>query len=367
MSVIEASTDRALDALAEVSANKLGLQGLRDGGATPHRIRDFAAEELRFSVDPVQALALSEIIVALDSLRRDELERRCRAHSDQIASLHRVARTVNENTDRLSHVVTRELCTDLGYGKAMFSKVRGSIWSPVALAVNPSLTGDFGDLITAVDGRDISLRDAPREAELVRRRRPYAVDGVDTYRQTYRPLIDLSRPSGYLAAPVIVNARVVAIIHVDRQSDDVTESDIHIVETLAAMCAVATERARLFDTLRARKDKVFSEVERLRDELDRLTSVAASLSDPFGETLRAETGEPIRPQLPRRAEGLTSREREVLSMIARGASNAAIAQKLCISDGTVKTHVQRIFRKLGASTRAEVAALCAESNDTTGV
>jgi DNA-binding NarL/FixJ family response regulator len=49
---------------------------------------------------------------------------------------------------------------------------------------------------------------------------------------------------------------------------------------------------------------------------------------------------------------LTVREIEVLSLIGRGASNAEIGQRLYIGEGTVKTHVSRIFSKLGVRDRA---------------
>jgi DNA-binding NarL/FixJ family response regulator len=49
---------------------------------------------------------------------------------------------------------------------------------------------------------------------------------------------------------------------------------------------------------------------------------------------------------------LTDREVEVLSLIGRGASNREIGQRLYIGEGTVKTHVGRIFSKLGVRDRA---------------
>jgi DNA-binding CsgD family transcriptional regulator len=51
--------------------------------------------------------------------------------------------------------------------------------------------------------------------------------------------------------------------------------------------------------------------------------------------------------------GITEREFEVLALLAAGRSNKEIAAKLSVSLNTVKTHVSRLFEKLGASRRTE--------------
>jgi DNA-binding NarL/FixJ family response regulator len=51
--------------------------------------------------------------------------------------------------------------------------------------------------------------------------------------------------------------------------------------------------------------------------------------------------------------GLTTREAEVLALLASGLSNTEIAQRLFISNATVKTHINRIFAKTGARDRAQ--------------
>ena len=50
--------------------------------------------------------------------------------------------------------------------------------------------------------------------------------------------------------------------------------------------------------------------------------------------------------------GLTPREVEVLSLIARGASTRQVAQSLGITPKTAGTHIERIYAKTGASTRS---------------
>jgi DNA-binding NarL/FixJ family response regulator len=63
------------------------------------------------------------------------------------------------------------------------------------------------------------------------------------------------------------------------------------------------------------------------------------------------TATPVRPEAPR-VDVLTEREREVLALIGRGMSNPEIADELCISEVTVKSHVGHIFTKLDLRDRA---------------
>ena len=56
------------------------------------------------------------------------------------------------------------------------------------------------------------------------------------------------------------------------------------------------------------------------------------------------------------SELLTRREREVVALMAAGATNAEIADRLVISQDTVKSHVKHVLRKLRASNRAEAVS-----------
>ncbi|WP_405428239.1 response regulator [Streptomyces erythrochromogenes] len=58
---------------------------------------------------------------------------------------------------------------------------------------------------------------------------------------------------------------------------------------------------------------------------------------------------------------VTSRERDVLRLVATGATNTDVAQQLFISEATVKTHLNRAMAKLGLSSRAQVVVFAYET------
>ncbi len=56
-------------------------------------------------------------------------------------------------------------------------------------------------------------------------------------------------------------------------------------------------------------------------------------------------------------DALTEAELRVIALVAEGLTNPQIAARLFVSAQTVKTHMKNVFRKLGVSSRAELAAL----------
>jgi DNA-binding NarL/FixJ family response regulator len=70
---------------------------------------------------------------------------------------------------------------------------------------------------------------------------------------------------------------------------------------------------------------------------------------------------PATPEPPKGLDELTARELEVFKLVARGLSNAEIAQELIVSETTVKTHVARVLMKLDLRDRVQAVVLAYES------
>jgi DNA-binding NarL/FixJ family response regulator len=122
----------------------------------------------------------------------------------------------------------------------------------------------------------------------------------------------------------------------------------------------------VFEALRAGASGFALKSRPLEELLSAIRTVAA------GEALLAPSvtrrliahfteGDRVPRRTPRGLAELTEREREVLSLVARGLSNTEIAGTLHVSIPAVKTHVSRILTKLGARDRTQLVVLAYES------
>jgi two-component system nitrate/nitrite response regulator NarL len=76
----------------------------------------------------------------------------------------------------------------------------------------------------------------------------------------------------------------------------------------------------------------------------------------LGRDIQAAVAQRIRQTAERTGPNLSARERQVLSLVATGLSSPEVARRLNLSTTTVKTHLQRVYEKLGVSDRAAAVA-----------
>jgi DNA-binding CsgD family transcriptional regulator len=157
----------------------------------------------------------------------------------------------------------------------------------------------------------------------------------------------------YLVAPVIAESRVVALLHVSRSSEGVSVGDGDVLDAFASAYSLLHERMLNTERVHHQRTSIARAAARLTEEADRIAAAAISLD--IEDDNRVEP--PTIAADSALAATLSDREREVFERLVLGASNAEIADELVITVETVKTHVKRILRKIGAINRSEAIAL----------
>jgi LuxR family maltose regulon positive regulatory protein len=97
----------------------------------------------------------------------------------------------------------------------------------------------------------------------------------------------------------------------------------------------------------------FARKENIKLDLRQLVGGVLSAEFTIDQKLQAPDEEKPKPQSLSESSSLSTREREVLGLIAQGFSNQEIADQLFISLHTVKTHARKINAKLGAKSRTQ--------------
>ena len=120
----------------------------------------------------------------------------------------------------------------------------------------------------------------------------------------------------------------------------------HSIEIYGALIAALFAGLGIWLGLKlTRKEEVV-----LLKEVEVVKEVPVPISGPF--TINEEQ---------QRQLGITKRELEILALIAEGLSNREIADKLFVSENTVKTHSSRLFDKLGAKRRTQAVQIGKEN------
>jgi DNA-binding CsgD family transcriptional regulator len=251
----------------------------------------------------------------------------------------------------------RQLLKTLGVSRAMVSRVRGSLWVPEVLEIADGAERRADDEFRRfVEETEIPLAHLLIETELVRRRIPVLVSDAEENPRTYKPIVEASRSTAYAAAPIIPATRVIGFFHLDRfgQELEVSLEDRDNLWVFAQHFALLYERSVLVERLELQRGRLHELLSKTSDSIDGISDAALILErNEIAPTTPARQAAATRSPL---GSLLTAREQEVLELMASGATNNQIARELVVSEGTVKSHVKRILRKLRVENRAGAVA-----------
>jgi len=249
------------------------------------------------------------------------------------------------------------LCEVCEFDRAMISEVHGSTWRPAAVHVAAGAADELNvALVAAIRTVEIPLTSSLIETEMLRRRASVLIDGTAMTRHTSGSLAALSHSRAYVAAPIVVADRVAGFLHADAYSSSrpLTAADRVALQAFADLFGLLYERA-------AMAERLLTQQQAIHAALSSAASGVAELGPRVGPLVRAELrAAEVGADADARREGgwpeagmLTSREWEILGLLATGATNSQIAAALVVSESTVKSHVKRILHKLPAANRAE--------------
>ena len=272
---------------------------------------------------------------------------------DALGRLHGI-NCVSQLIDR----VPEEACR-LGFDRAMISRVHGSMWVPEAVYVE----GDPGwaqEILRAGRDEPRLLNHMILETEMVRRRGPLLVPDAQTDPRVHPTLAAATLSRSYVAAPIMPEGRVIGFLHADcymrrRHVDEFCRDVLWMFAQGVGYAFQRTVLSERLHTLRAEVGRLTFDITKVTDELvDAEVEVTPIDRENVAMVRSADTT--LAADHSPAGSALTRREIDVLRLMATGETNAGIAARLIISEGTVKSHVKHILRKLGAANRAE--AVC---------
>jgi DNA-binding CsgD family transcriptional regulator len=292
----------------------------------------------------------------LADLREHDLRRRQRALAGVQSSLVRMR--CMTTADELVEAVCPEIVRNCGFARAMLSRVVDRTWMPwMAHFEHREIRESDREWMA---NTRIPLNSMMLERDLLQERRPaFVADASADPRALKRFITDVGT-SSYAAAPIVPEGRVVGFLHADHypSSRPVDEVDSYVLGELADGFGRIYERVTLLERLRGQRGHVRETLRAVEEIMENVARAELELARRADErsivgaaAALAVAGEPSNLD-----ELLTPREREVITLIVGGQSNSAIAERLVISEGTVKSHVKQILRKLGAVNRSEVIA-----------
>jgi DNA-binding CsgD family transcriptional regulator len=303
----------------------------------------------------LRELAVSGADLMVD-LRDGDIRRRRRALAGLEAALARMRRL--GSADELVQAVCREIVQSCGFSRAMLSQVQSETWMPwMAHFAHREIRDSDREWMASTR---IPLNTMTLESEILKRGEPAFVIHAESDPRTLKPFVQSVGTASYAVAPIVPAGRVIGFLHADHypSPQPVDDIDAVILGQLATGFGRLYERVVLLERLHHQRDRVretLKSAETIMDNLARAQIELVRRSDERSSSSAATTLA-VTGGTPEIDELLTPREREVIALLVTGQTNSAIAERLVISEGTVKSHVKQILRKLGAVNRSEVIA-----------
>lgn len=367
MAVKPATTEPSADFLVR-SLDRKELERARELVGNAERLLGHGPGEAEFGPEAVGRLVV-ELEARLDNAGTEVAERE--AHEQQLERLRARYRERQEAFSRIEAGVgrlreitspptilesaPRELCRGSDFARVLISTVADGRMTALAARFDADPEAAEAALVKLSES-PVRLEHPLLEAEVLRRRRATGVTDARLHPRVSEALNEAMEWTSYVVAPVLVQGRVIAVLHGDRPGESLDVLDREVLWRFAVGLAQAYESASLRRRLR-------QEREQMRRFLDRLDARLGELSDNAVQLAPWEAPPPAEPESQHGGEEaaafeglLTRREGEVLALMAEGLSNRAIADRLVISEGTVKFHVNSILRKLRATNRAEAVS-----------
>lgn len=156
-------------------------------------------------------------------------------------------------------------------------------------------------------------------------------------------------PRPYLLGPVSSGGEVIALIRAHRGEEGVEPFDFIVLDRICQAVGQSISTLELNSRIARHRQSLVSSLKLLDGEPG-----AHLLAGRGPQTSPAAIG-PGQAEWPEAQ--LTRREAEVLRAMSTGMANRQIAERLVITEATVKSHVKRILRKLGAANRSQAVAI----------
>ncbi|MGY4867457.1 LuxR C-terminal-related transcriptional regulator [Mycolicibacterium elephantis] len=293
--------------------------------------------------------------------QHDPLESHYAPRADGVVQVQRALAQLRAvgSTAKMLVKAPRLLCGCCGFASAILFRVDQGIVTPAAAysTTDADLTEKVRRQFAKL-GR-VELDELVVETEMLRRRMPIIVHDAMNDPRTRQDMIRVTGVNSYVAAPILPQGRVIGFLHATT-TQDITGADRDVLWAFAEGYGYALERTILLDRLHQQGERIRDLVRATELALAEIREAGLQISPP-ATGVTPEVAEPIRSAVfaapdSRIHQVLTRRELEIIELIAHGETNREIAERMVISEGTVKTHVSRILRKLRVANRAEAAS-----------